>query len=71
MGFELLPSELCVFRSREAQILIGVYVDNMVIAAREFGDIDEFKRHMVRSAKVRNPSEHTILLWLALVLSKT
>ena len=33
MGFEPLPSEPCVFRNRDTGVLVGIYVDDLVIAA--------------------------------------
>lgn len=42
MGFGPLPSEPCVFRKRTGMV-VGLYVDDLVIAARTLDGYQEFK----------------------------
>ncbi|THC87825.1 hypothetical protein EYZ11_012731 [Aspergillus tanneri] len=43
MGFEPIPSDPCVFRNHITGVLIGIYVDDLLIAAKNMQEIHKFK----------------------------
>lgn len=57
MGFKPLPSEPCVFRNCDTGVLVGIYVDDLVIAAKKLKDIKEFKRDFAGRFSIKDLGE--------------
>jgi hypothetical protein len=57
MGFEPIPSDPCVFRNPQTGTIIGLYVDDLLIAARLLRHIKEFKSEFSEHFKIKDLGE--------------
>lgn len=57
MGFKVIPSDPCVFINRTADVIVGLYVDDLLIAARRLHKIHDFKRELSDRFKIKDLGE--------------
>jgi hypothetical protein len=57
MGYAPIPSDPCVFRHKETDVLIGLYVDDLLIASRSTENIQQFKVKLREQFKIKDLGE--------------
>jgi hypothetical protein len=53
MGFNTIPSDPCVFHNPATGVIVGLYVDDLLIAAKKLREIQDFKKDLVNASKSR------------------
>ena len=71
MGFEPLVSEPCVFRNKKTGVLVGLYVDDMVIAARTVQEVQRFKTEFGKRFKIKDLGELSRVLGIQIKRDRT
>ena len=57
MGFDPLVSEPCVFRNKKTGMFIGLYVDDLVIAAKTLRENQDFKTAFGKRFRIKDLGE--------------
>jgi Reverse transcriptase (RNA-dependent DNA polymerase) len=66
MGFQPTPADPCIFRN-EYGVLVGIWVDDLVIAARLLSQIDGFKTNLAQYFKIKDLGETRRILGMRVV----
>ncbi|THC88347.1 hypothetical protein EYZ11_012206 [Aspergillus tanneri] len=61
MEFEQIPSDPCVFRNHTTGVLIGIYVDDRLIAAKNVLEIHKLKAKFAEYFNIKDPGGSKIL----------
>lgn len=63
-GFSTLPADLCVYVRREEKtiIVIGLYVDDLLIASNSLNDLNDFKKNLSTEFKMEDLGEAAFML---------
>jgi hypothetical protein len=70
MGFDAIPSDPCVFINRTTGVIVGLYVDDLLIAAKQLAEIKRFKRKFAEFFKIKDLGEVKRILGIRIIRNR-
>ena len=62
MSFKLISTDNCVFVNYDTDVMISLYINNLLLFARKLSAIDNIKQLLKRHFKIKNLDESNIIL---------